>query len=417
MTIEFDPIDIASPKRSQFGDRRAIADWYGYYAGYSVDFVRDVISVLKPSSDGFIVDPWNGAGTTTSTASLLGYRSYGNDINPVMSILSRARSARNIDADSLIERVKRGLEIGACASVVSLPWFSEETNSLISLIRNLCFTGQLLDPTLLTDESCLILTALFGTLRQFLAPLQGTNPTWWKTTYANKISENPNDIKIRFLAALEELLIGLDRSLLQVVDDPPPPIIRCGEASALSLPSHSACMIVTSPPYLTRLDYAKSMLMELMLINIEGEKFRTLRQKMTGSVMGGTYCQFDESWGSEAEAVLDHAMSAALERNRSDGRYYSGTFRRYFKDLFNSIKEMDRILVKGGSVAIVVQGSRHRGRIVDLPLVVQQMAESVKWETVRAVAWPTRDLGQINPRSREYGHHLVLETAVLLKKL
>jgi len=37
------------------------------------------------------MDPWNGSGTTTSSAALNGYKAIGFDLNPVMAVVAKAR--------------------------------------------------------------------------------------------------------------------------------------------------------------------------------------------------------------------------------------------------------------------------------------------------------------------------------------
>jgi DNA modification methylase len=55
--------------------------WYNYYAGYSHTFTQNIIDSAKLPNDAVILDPWNGAGTTTLMASVNGYHSVGVDLN------------------------------------------------------------------------------------------------------------------------------------------------------------------------------------------------------------------------------------------------------------------------------------------------------------------------------------------------
>ncbi|CAN1510318.1 hypothetical protein MCEMSE15_00766 [Fimbriimonadaceae bacterium] len=416
LQVEFDPQDISSPKRSRFGDRRAIADWYGYYAGYSVPFVKDIISTLQPPRDGLIVDPWNGAGTTTATSSLLGYRSFGSDINPAMLIISRARSALGIDATALLQNVSKGLASAKGSTPVTLPWFSSEACHFIGRIKSLVTPNEVVQAQTLSDTDCIMFTALFATLKLEIAHLRGTNPNWWKITYDTTCSPPQAHLDSAYMKSLQELLTAIDAAPTNEGIEPVEPSFAIASSKNIPLSNEEASLIITSPPYLTRLDYVKAMLIELQLLGFNETETERLRREMTGSVMGGAfeYCVLE--WGDEAKSVLEHAITAAQQKNRKDGNYYAGTFSRYFRDLFASLVEMNRILISGGSVAVVVQGSRHRGRIIDLPLVIQQMAASLGWEPLRAVAWPTRDLGRINPRSSKYGNYPLNETAVLLRK-
>ena len=75
-TVE--PPPIPSPK--QPAGTLPADDWYGYYAGYPDAFVRGVLAVL-PDEIGTVLDPWNGAGTTTAVATRHGISSVGYGIS------------------------------------------------------------------------------------------------------------------------------------------------------------------------------------------------------------------------------------------------------------------------------------------------------------------------------------------------
>ena len=87
-----DELEIRSPKRNS----RAQSGWEGffpYYAGYPETFARALLTSANLAGDAVVLDPWNGSGTTTYTASLLGLRSCGFDLNPVMIIIARGEAA------------------------------------------------------------------------------------------------------------------------------------------------------------------------------------------------------------------------------------------------------------------------------------------------------------------------------------
>ena len=79
---------------------RRLRDWYPYYAGFTERFVNAVIDDYLQGSES-VVDPWSGAGTTTVACLRCGIESWGVDINPVATVIARARlnprSARGLD--------------------------------------------------------------------------------------------------------------------------------------------------------------------------------------------------------------------------------------------------------------------------------------------------------------------------------
>ena len=51
--------------------------WYYYKEGFSPNLVEKAIEYADLKKDSIILDPFNGSGTTTLTASLNGYKSIG----------------------------------------------------------------------------------------------------------------------------------------------------------------------------------------------------------------------------------------------------------------------------------------------------------------------------------------------------
>ncbi len=89
---------VRSPKLDVVGSRRR---HYQYYAGYSDGFVEDALSRMGVTGDELILDPWNGSGTTTSTAAANGLRAVGFDINPAAVLIGRSGLLQSDVADSL----------------------------------------------------------------------------------------------------------------------------------------------------------------------------------------------------------------------------------------------------------------------------------------------------------------------------
>src|SRR6266480_3133141 len=83
--------------------------WYRYYAGFSADFVRDVLGDLDLTPGDLIADPWNGSGTTTAVADELGLSAWGGDINPAMVVIAKAR---------LLGRRVRPSEVSLCEAIL-----------------------------------------------------------------------------------------------------------------------------------------------------------------------------------------------------------------------------------------------------------------------------------------------------------
>ncbi len=88
---------FSNPLRSSRSSKDSI---YPYYAGFSDEFVVDALEwVAEGKRDPLLLDPWNGAGTTTRVGSQQKKRTIGLDLNPVMVLVANAELVSAVDAD------------------------------------------------------------------------------------------------------------------------------------------------------------------------------------------------------------------------------------------------------------------------------------------------------------------------------
>lgn len=84
-----------------------------------------------------MLDPWNGSGTTTYSATSLGLNVIGIDLNPVMIIVARARLLPPSEADHLLPLAAtilahaRSRPLNLPADDALRDWFDPETAAFI----------------------------------------------------------------------------------------------------------------------------------------------------------------------------------------------------------------------------------------------------------------------------------------------
>jgi hypothetical protein len=78
----------------KFNDTNAYAfhNLYPYKGKFYPRVVRTLINSFRLSDNSLLLDPFNGSGTTTHEASLMGIKSVGVDITPIGVILSKLKN-------------------------------------------------------------------------------------------------------------------------------------------------------------------------------------------------------------------------------------------------------------------------------------------------------------------------------------
>lgn len=404
---------IECPKR--YFSRRS-TELFEYYAGYSFEFAQSLLEHVPDLAGGTVLDPWNGAGTTTAAASNLGIASVGRDLNPSMVVTAKARllsKDHHPKITSIWSSIAAALPPKSSIKNTEplRDWFDSDTsNHLRQIERSIAriLLGELSDcyltGTAIDNMSALaayFYTALFKTTKDLLRPLRPSNPTWIKRpkTDSDKVSATKNYVLDLLKQHLSEPTL-LDHIASSEV--PSSAEIRIGNSECLDLPSSSVDLVLTSPPYCTRIDYAVTTAAELAILGIgQQQGLRELRDSLMGTTtVRGAPVKIDERWGTTCANFLSELHDHSSHASRS---YYFKNHMKYFASLSSSIQEISRVLKPGGIFSVVVQDSYYKNIRNDLAKITAEMASAA------GLTWFQQEdfrlsisMGSINRRGRTY---------------
>lgn len=375
-----------------------------------------------------ILDPWNGSGTTTAAAASFGYGAVGFDINPVSVTVAKGRLFSQGDIKSvepltlaILDRrtsaIRRSLAVDPLATWFDVPTV-ESFRGIEQSIRALLLGAPAaakpeVDVEQMSNLAAFFYVALFRTVREHLAGLKLSNPTWIKrATKAALISVSAEVAASSFLSQTRRMIDALNSR------EPSAEIssradIRLASSDNLPLETESVDFVLSSPPYCTRIDYGIATLPELATLGVDiVDGLRKLRDKLIGTpTITGRTPDWCDAWGKTCLTLLRRIKD---HQSRASESYYLKTYVQYFDSIFASIAEISRCLRKNGTCFLVVQDSFYKEIYNDLPKIFEEISANngltLKKRNNFQVA---RTLAGINSHSKAYRNNFSATEAVL----
>ncbi|WP_416963122.1 DNA methyltransferase [Streptomyces sp. Agncl-13] len=341
-----------SPKRPAV-ETAGLADVFPYYAGFSFEWARHHLAQHETElvSGATVLDPWNGSGTTTLAAQSLGLDAIGLDLNPVANVVAKLRAQDYTQAEE-VKRPHSGTEV--CVDDDPLTaWLAEST---IRRVRQWCKVGE--DSRGSTRD--LLTVALFRAIREVTKKFEGSNPTWVKRA---------KDAADTVLVANEELDVIIERHVRFVssrVGTQPfskRAHIMTADSRKMPIASGAVDIVVTSPPYLTRIDYAVAYSRELALLGVNISSDRSLRAGLMGTTLIRRQAEAPVAVGKVGSALL--SLIQKHDSKASSG-YYLKQAQQYLTDLSSGLDEITRVCRSSATMHLVVQDSFYKD--VHVPL-------------------------------------------------
>jgi DNA modification methylase len=427
MSVDIKKLAICSPKRNP----RLQTGWSGffpYYAGFPEQFAESILRSANLGRNAWVLDPWNGSGTTTYAASKLGIDSVGVDLNPVMAVVARARSLPPSEADALapiardlVARVTSDAQL-CLADDPLLKWFGQKTARWIRALERAA-RGLLVGERTRVESganfdgiSAIASTyyvALFTLVHELSRTFKTSNPTWirYPTDDERRVGRDCSRLARRYIEIVEEMAVALDEA--EERPDRGRVAIKVEDTTNLGRLPRPVDFVLTSPPYCTRIDYTAATRTQLAVLwPLLQTSAADLSLRMTGTVrVPKTAPPPQESWGPTCNAFLKKLSSHS---SKASSTYYLKSHLDYFAKMEASLRGVARVLKSDGVAVMVVQDSYYKDVHNDLPLILSEMAWAVGLKLERRENFELRStLAGSHPHSRNYRAQMTATEAVM----
>jgi DNA modification methylase len=384
-------------------------------------------AITEYSSPGdTVLDPMAGSGTTLVEASLLGQNVIGFDIDPLACLIARVKS-RCLD-DQKIEEAYKALSQRISESMNDVHssdykryipsqfpnidyWFSPEVK------KNLAILCSLINTTPMEEDVRDFFWVAFSSIILSKVSVANARDIIHSRHHFFKHERLPN-----VMGKFDKRLISMRRQMSEFRDllseSPDTRIeMRHGDARALPLHDKTIDLIFTSPPYATALDYPRAHFLAVgwmqEALGVSLDEYKAGGATYIGSARGrldGDIGQ-DKSLTKfpEAGAVISQIAKADVRKGR--------LIQRYFKDMYQTLGEMSRVLKNDCYAIIVVCPSHIRKVEVPTHQIFAQMGSSVGLELIQEHTRTINARRRVLPYVRKsFGNRMSTEYVLIFKK-
>jgi DNA modification methylase len=364
--------------------------WVPWVAGFSCDFVKDVIDRHLPKK-GLILDPFSGVGTTLVEGLIKGHRVAGFEINPYAALACKAKTEAFFvepgELNLLIERFKTfySSSIRQKATPKSKPpagfstraeFYSPAVLTKVLLIKD--FIAGIEQPPL-CDLARLAFAATMVTYSNY-----SYEPSLGRRESAGR--EKIEDFAVgetvaRKLSEMLEDVLWLKRHAANTK-----PSARIFNKSFFtrgrSLKANSVNLVITSPPYLNNYHYIRNTRPQLYWLEFvqKPQDFKELEQANFGkywqTVREAEPINLDfKGADKEVTDCLELIRSKSPERGIYGGNGWANYAASYFNDCYRFSLGLKQVLKRNGKAFVVIGNSIIQGVMVPTDRFFGKIAE------------------------------------------
>lgn len=321
-------------------------------------------------NNSVIFDPFAGSGTSLLEARLLGYDSFGTEIDPIAKKVTLAKSqnfknADLIEIDLIMESFKKMIE-----SNVDIEIFSPKINNLNHWFNydNLRILGKL--KTLIEGineyKYKVFFEIIFLSIIKQVSNADDTSP---KPYVSKKIIKTPPNALDKFKKQYARYYKMLDEYILLDTGKE----LTFAEGDALNTYTEkNADLAITSPPYINAFDYARTLRLENLWLETGTEESILESKSM---YVGTEKVKLVDERNKNNDVLLksDHLKTVFDELIEIDERR-AYIVKKFFEDMERNLKNVHKILAEDGKYVIVIGDSVIRKRVIESWNIIKEIA-------------------------------------------
>lgn len=357
---------------STFSDNLAMSihRWFRYSAGFSAQWVREVIGREKQNGRRRIFDPFAGSGTVPLECEKCQVEGIGIEAHPFVARIARAKlnwrespKVFSTYALSILEEARKEKVERTEYPVLTTKCFSTETLKRLEALRSVF--QRKADGSPLSELTWLALCAI-------LRACSPVGTAQWQYVLPKKTKAKVIDPFLAFKAKVQMFSADMEHWQRQT-DRLKARLCTDDARECRSVPDEWAELVITSPPYVNNYDYADATRLEMTFFGeIEGWGClqETVRKHLVRSCTQHVAPLMKQTDGIIQEPILapiqrelqETCQRLSQEREGHGGKKpYHTLVAAYFKDMAEVWLALRRVTAKGVLVCFVVGDSAPYG--------------------------------------------------------
>ena len=325
----------------------------------------------------------------------------GIDLNPAMVVIARAQLLTDEAATRIRERAydvrsMKALCVRVDADDPLLEWFDDcSVGRVRALQASLIGSPRLSEADVkeVTTTSAFWISALFEVVKRAAQAWRSSNPTWIRPR------RNSPPARLSWESMVSEIHEAATSAA--AVTNNITSSVELGTSTRLIEHGVAPDLVLGSPPYCTRIDYAVATRVELSVLGLNVTEQSALRRQLIGTT---TVPRVETALGPETSSTARRTLGAVRHHpSKASATYYVKWLAQYLHGYAASLAQVAQVTTRGGTIGLVVQGSYYKEVFIDLPEITTDALSRLGWHLDRAYDFsPRRSLAQINPRAVAY---------------